>query len=422
MRTMKFLVFLIILSLSIFVFATGGITYSQISNVQTQLIESLLGKQLPNGAFVLGKFPQASRWQFYSTLSSLLMLKQCGFPMNSSAFQKGINFLLNNYNPFSASTLSSYIPLDSIEALEGGKKVKLSQYAQLVKNTVCSSYLNDILLFSNSNQIKSSTNLKQVFFLIQTIFSIIKNSTKNELTNWMSPNAINKNEAFVSNMVNLYEAISKVITKSFDGKNGAFVLMYMTELDKYILNSYGEKIRDEMFSYGINDILKSPLERKIRKKLAFLQMKNGSWGWKLALGSVGISSTSTTSMMSTSVKESLAVQTTALNLESLLESGVPATSQSISKGILYLVTTLPKLLHEKMALEEISQPFMTLEIYSQKMFGKKYNFGSLPAQYVKTVNVNDVIFSKLLSNLYVGETRSYISNAIFNNFFGKSGM
>ncbi len=420
MKSISIVAFLIFLSLAFSALAANGITYSQISNVQTQLLESLLERQLPDGAFI-EHFSLGSRFQVGSTLSSLVMLKKCGFPMATSAFQKGIKFLLNNYDPFEMSALPTfYTSLGNIETLGGGTKVKLSKYANLIKDAACSSYLNDILFLSESNRIKSSKKLKQiVLFSLPTIFSTIRNSTKAELTRWMSPNAVNKNAAFISDMANLYEAISKLLTKSFTGENGNFVLAYMVKLDECTLNSYDKKMKNEMFDYGIKDILKTPLAGKIRKKLISLQEKNGSWSWKLALSSVGFSSTSTISTMSTSIKRSLRIQTTALNLDTLLESGVSATSQIIKKGISYLITELPRSLQGKTPLEEIS-PFITLEVYSQKMFGKKYDFKLLPSRYVKFVGVNNGNLSKLLSNLYVGKTKEYILGAILNRFSGKN--
>ena len=422
MKTISIVAFLIFLSLAFSALAANGITYSQISNVQTQLLESLLNRQLPDGAFMLSTFPLGSRFQVGSTLSSLVMLKKCGFPMATSAFQKGIKFLLNNYDPFEMSALPTfYTSLGNIETLGGGTKVKLSKYANLIKDAACSSYLNDILFLSESNRIKSSKKLKQiVLFSLPTIFSTIRNSTKAELTSWMSPNAVNKNAAFISDMANLYEAVSKLLTKSFTGENGSFVLAYMVKLDECTLNSYDKKMKNEMFDYGIKDILKSSLANKIQKKLISFQEKNGSWSWKLALSSVGFSSTSTISTMSTSIKRSLRIQTTALNLDTLLESGVPATSQIIKKGISYLITELPRSLQGKTPLEEISQPFITLEIYSQKIFGKKYTFKLLPSRYVKFVSANNENLSKLLSNLYVGKIKEYIQGAIFSRFFGKN--
>ncbi len=420
MKSISIVAFLIFLSLAFSALAANGITYSQISNVQTQLLESLLERQLPDGAFI-EHFSLGSRFQVGSTLSSLVMLKKCGFPMATSAFQKGIKFLLNNYDPFEMSALPTfYTSLGNIETLGGGTKVKLSKYANLIKDAACSSYLNDILFLSESNRIKSSKKLKQiVLFSLPTIFSTIRNSTKAELTRWMSPNAVNKNAAFISDMANLYEAISKLLTKSFTGENGNFVLAYMVKLDECTLNSYDKKMKNEMFDYGIKDILKTPLAGKIRKKLISLQEKNGSWSWKLALSSVGFSSTSTISTMSTSIKRSLRIQTTALNLDTLLESGVSATSQIIKKGISYLITELPRSLQGKTPLEEIS-PFITLEVYSQKMFGKKYDFKLLPSRYVKFVGVNNGNLSKLLSNLYVGKTKEYILGAILNRFSRKN--
>ncbi len=417
LKKAKFFVFFIIVSLFVFSFSAVKLSYSQITCIQTQLLESLLNKQLPNGAFVGGAFPGEQNLQFYSTISSLVTLRSYGFPANTLVFQRGVNFLLNNYNPFSTSIYSPYISISTIEALKGKDKVKLSQYAQLVKDAVYSSYLQDVLLFPHSKQANSKKDLIHAFFAIPTVFSIIKNSTKDELANWISPNANDKDEAFVSSMAGLYESILKIITKSYNGENSVFVLSYMADLDRYVLNGFGKKVKDGILSYiNVPDL---SFKTKISGKLISLQKKDGSWNWKMALSSVTFSSTPTTSQVGTSVRDSLTLQMTALSLYALMESGVSATSNAVTKGMMYLVGNLPKLLKESILPQEVSQAFETLNVYSERVFGKGYNFNSLPPRYFKNVKMNSRNLSKLLSALYIGNIRNYISQAIFQEFFGK---
>ncbi len=410
MKMKFFVVFsVVVLCLFSFVFA-NGISYSRISNVQTQLLESLLNKQLPNGVFVLDTFPLNSSQQVFPTVLSLAALRQCGFPVNTPVFQKGIQFLLNNYDPFSSF---GYISLASALELQGRVPVKLSTCAQLVKDSACSNYLNDIIFLANSAKVMTSKKRNVVLLSLSTIMEIIKNSTKAELASWLNPNAKDKNEAFVSSMASLYDAISKILTRYYNGKNGSWVLAYMTQLDKCILNAYGEKVKEEMFDYGISDILSSPLAEKVKKDTISLQLKNGSWNWETGLLAMGIP---TPTSVSSATKRIMALQTTAENVDSLLESGVPATSETVKKGISFLLDNLPNAIHEKgntLVSYEVVQFFTVLNLYSQKTYGKGYDFDSLPSKYIKKVKMDTKTFSMLMNELYMGLIKQYISDDIF---------
>ena len=395
------------------------VSYQQVINGVNNVYTYVLSKQATNGAFVFEK-NESERLLSFSTTMALYQLGQLGFPTNTKAFAKGVNFLDENYVlPETNNSYSLYVLLN----LQGKTRLNLSNCAQFLKNELVRDYLLSAMFQPKKPKLKGSAvnYYTKKLLTIPVVLDVIKYSDEKELVKIMSGasdnvqvHQVDVNDMLPSILATLYENLSKTASNAYTQNESAMmVLNTQAQINDVILNGYGEKIKEEEMKYikrDANDILENSTVKKAIEEVETSQESDGSWNVN-ALGS------SQNSNIKASQIEFAKLEVTAMNVYSLLKCGVAATNSTVEKGIGYLANKLsnPDFLNKNPELlQGFTMPIKALESYLDAKWGKHYNVEKeLSSKYLEYVKLDDAKFSDLLSKMYVSSMKYYISQVVF---------
>ena len=377
----------VFLCLSISIFARSA-SYQQVISGISSVYTYVLSKQATSGVFVFRKDEDKNFFSF-STIMVLYQLRQLGFPTNTLAFVKGVNFLDNNYHL--SGTNNSYT-LYILLNLQGKTKVNLSACAQVLKNELVKDYLLSTMFlpFKNSKtEDSSSSYYTKKLLLVPLILNIVKYTDEKNLVRVLNgvPDNVQVHQVDVdamlpSSLARLYENLSKVVLKAYDGRNAAMTLYFQAQINDVLLNGYSEKFKEEEMKYikrDVNDLLNNSTIKKAIEDVKASQKSDGSWN-------VNTLRIFQTSNINASQVESAKLIVTAINVYSLLKCGVLATDSTVEKGVEYIINKLnSSFLNENPEfLQGFIIPVKALESYLGAKWGKHYDVRrELPSGYLK---------------------------------------